>query len=317
MAAKSNYKLVSIYKSELEKEIKKQQHSYLMEVSPEYAALFIKFSEAESRDEKSELKKQMIKMRDDLKNDWGYTKSKANRDKLIMSVLPMVMAMARKYFANAKGNIQLEDLIQAGNLGACVAADKYVSTNVKQGQKEAKFSTMAYMWIYKYITDEAWTQATVFGGDSKKAAYDAAHLTTTLKDKITKDGEEFSNDVWDDSVMNKLMDVKEMTIASEDAKQFRDSSKKLFAVLSKEEKRILFMAYGIDTPNNIVYSQREIGKQLGLSDVKVSRMIASCLRKLSYTTRNNVSGQDLITGLAQLHNVDLSQIPEWTMEDTY
>lgn len=318
MAAKTNYRLYNIYQKEVAKEIKKHQHNLLMEVSPEYVELFTRYAETENIAEKEVIMKKMVKLRNSLKNEWGYTKSKANRDKLIVSVLPMVMAMARKYHNVARGNVLLDDLIQAGNLGACVAADRFVNTPIKKGKKEAKFSTVAYMWIFKYIRDEAWAGATVFGGSSKKAAFDAAQHTQTLRDTMTTgDGEEFSNNIWDDAAMNKLMNVKDMTIASEDVKEFRNSSKKLFSILSKEEKRILFMAYGIDTPDNIVYAQKEIAKKLGLSESKVSRMIAAALRKLSYSTRNNVSGQDLITGLAQLHSVDLSEIPEWTMEDTY
>lgn len=317
MAGSSSYKMISIYKKDIEREIEKQSHSHLMEVSPEYVEIFKQYTETENKAEQVMLKRKMVKMAKQLQNEWGFKKSAANRDKLILSVLPMVMAMARRFYGSARGNISLEDLIQSGNLGACIAADKYISTPIKTGQREAKFSTVAYMWIYKYISDEAYTQATVFGGDSKKAAYDAAKLTTTMRDKITKDGEEFSNDVWDDNAMNKLMDIKEMTIASEDAAEFRKASKKLFSVLSKEEKRILFMAYGIDTPNNVVYTQVELSSKFGLSKSKVSRLIASALRKLSYTTRNNVSGQDLITALAQIHNVDLSDVPEWSIEDTY
>lgn len=310
-------KMYNIYVNELSKLIKNEQHSHLMDVNPEYKELFIRYTETESAPEKQALRKKLVAIKNSLKNEWGYKKSRANRDKLIVSVLPMVMAIARRFYANAKGNTQLEDLIQAGNLGACVAADKYVNTPIKDGAKEAKFSTMAYMWIFKYVRDEAYVSATPFGGSSGKNAFDAANLTTTLRDTLTKDGEEFSNNIWDDAAMNKLMDVKEMTIASEDVKQFRNQSKKLFAVLNKNEKRILFMAYGIDTPNNIVYSQAEIAKMEGTYPMNIQRTIAGALRKLSYSTRNNVSGQELISGLAQLHSVDLSEIPEWTMEDTY
>ena len=75
--------------------------------------------------------------------------------------------------------------------------------------------------------------------------------------------------------------------------------------------------HGSGGPARSFSRQREIAKMLGMSEATVSRSIAASLRKLTYSARGNVSGTDLIVGLAQLHGVDLSQIPEWSMKDTY
>lgn len=317
MAGIMGSKPFDIYRKEMAKVVSENKHNQLMEIDAEYRKAWENFKNSEHLEQRQHYKKIMAKIAAGYDQDLKFTKSRANRDKLIISCLPMVVNMAKRFIGRAKSGVYMDDLIQAGNLGLVIAADKYVKTPVPVGKKEAKFSTIAYMWIFKYIREEAFRQSTPFGGDSVRYAEAAMNTTNTLAQKFNKDGEDFDNDTWDDASMNKLLDIKEFNIVSDEVKAFRDSSKKLFSVLSKEEKRILFMAYGIDTPNNVVYSQKEIAKITGKSEPTISRMIASCLRKLSYTTRNSISGVELITALAQLHSVDMSQIPEWTMADTY
>lgn len=311
------------YRAEMAKIVSENKHNQLMQIDDDYRKAWEGFVKATDDKEKLAVrqlyKKKMSKIAGKYGNDLKFTKSKANRDKLIISCLPMVVAMAKRYIGGAKSGVHMDDLIQAGNLGLIVAADRYINTPVPQGTREAKFSTMAYMWILKYVSDEAYRQSTPFGGESARNAWLATKNTSLLKQKgeDKKEGGEFTNDTWDDATMNKLADFKELTIAEDEIKSFRAASKKLFSVLSKEDKKILFMAYGIDTPNNIVYSQEEIAKMLGISKSTVYRTLSSSLRKLSYSTRNSVSGEDLITALAQVHSVDMSQIPEWSMADTY
>lgn len=309
------------YRKEMAQVVSENKHRQLLDIDPDYREAWEKFCKAQADKEafavRQMYKKKMAAIANKYEFDLKFTKSKANRDKLIISCLPMVVSLAKRFIGKAKSGVYMDDLIQAGNLGLIMAADRYIKTPVPVGKKEAKFSTMAYMWIFKYIQEEAYRHATPFGGESARNAYLAANLTQTLEQRAKKDGDEFTNDTWDDASMNKLLDLKEFAIVSDEVRAFREQSKKLFSVLSKEEKKILFMAYGISTPQNTIYSQREIAKMLGMSEATVSRSIAASLRKLTYSARGNVSGVDLITGLAQLHGVDLSQLPEWSMSDTY
>lgn len=317
MAGIMGSKNFELYRKEMAKVVSENKHNQLMEIDPEYRKAWENFKESKHIEQRMHYKKIMAKIAASYQQDLKFTKSKANRDKLIISCLPMVVNMAKRFIGRAKGGVYMDDLIQAGNLGLVIAADKYINTPVPVGKKEAKFSTIAYMWVYKFVREEMFKLSTPFGGASVRGAEAAMKNANVFAQKFSKDGEDFDNDTWDDSTMNKLLDLKEFKIVSDEVKAFRESSKKLFSVLSKEEKRILFMAYGIDTPNNVVYSQKEIAKMLGTSEPTISRRIASCLRKLSYSTRNSISGVELITALAQLHSVDMSQIPEWTMADTY
>lgn len=309
------------YRREMAKLVSENKHAQLLTIDPEYKETWEKFVELEHQKgkmaERQMLKKKMARIAAKYNQDLKFTKSKANRDKLIISCLPMVVAMAKRFIGRAKSSVHMDDLIQAGNLGLCVAADNYLKGSVAEGKKEAKFSTVAYMWIFKYVNEEALRHSTPFGGDSAHHAWKATTLTTTLTARATGEDGEFTNDTWDDANMNKLREFKDLQIVSDEVKAFRMASKKLFSILSKEEKRILFMAYGIDTPNNVVYSAEEIGKMLGVTRQTIWRTIKNCIHKLNYTGRGMVSGVDLINGLAQIHAVDMSQIPEWTLEDTY
>ena len=309
------------YRKEMAQVVSENKHRQLLDIDPDYREAWEKFCKAQANKESYEVrrmyKNKMAAIANKYDFDLKFTKCKANRDKLIISCLPMVVSLAKRFIGKAKSGVYMDDLIQAGNLGLIMAADRYIKTPIPAGKKEAKFSTMAYMWIFKYIQEEAYRHATPFGGESARNAYLAANLTQTLEQRAKKDGDEFTNDTWDDASMNKLIDLKEFVIVSDEVRAFREQSKKLFSVLSKEEKKILFMAYGISTPQNTIYSQKEIAKILGMSEATVSRSIAASLRKLSYSARGNVSGVDLITALAQLHGVDLSQLPEWSMSDTY
>lgn len=310
-----------MYRKEMAKVVSENKHRQLIDIDPVYRDAWEKFCKAVDNKEplavRQLYKKKMTAIANKYEFDLKFTKSKANRDKLIISCLPMVVALAKRMIGKAKSGVYMDDLIQAGNLGLIMAADRYINTPIPAGKKEAKFSTLAYMWIFKYIQEEAYRHATPFGGESARNAYLATQLTTTLEQKARKDGEEFTNDTWDDASMNKLIDLRDFAIVSDEVKSFRKNSEKLFSVLSKEEKKILFLAYGISTPQNTIYSQREIAKMLGMTDASVSRSIASSLRKLTYSAKGLVSGPDMILRLAQLHGVDLSQLPEWSLSDTF
>lgn len=65
------------------------------------------------------------------------------RDEHIRSCTKMVVEMACKYAK--KSSVDVHDLISEGNLGVCVAWDKWVP------ERGAKFSSVAYMWARAYM----------------------------------------------------------------------------------------------------------------------------------------------------------------------
>jgi RNA polymerase sigma-32 factor len=79
-----------------------------------------------------------------LLTDWKKNGNKASLDTLIMSNQRLVMKEALKLKSGNK-NIDLEDLVQEGNLGLSIAADKFDLT------KDNVFVTYAVFWIRQRI----------------------------------------------------------------------------------------------------------------------------------------------------------------------
>lgn len=79
-----------------------------------------------------------------LLTDWKKNGNKASLDKLIISNQRLVMKEALKLKSGNK-NIDLEDLVQEGNLGLSIAADKFDLT------KDNVFVTYAVFWIRQRI----------------------------------------------------------------------------------------------------------------------------------------------------------------------
>lgn len=65
------------------------------------------------------------------------------RDHYLQSCLKMVIEMA-VYYSKRTG-VDVEELVGEGNVGLCVAWDKY------KPETGAKFSSVAYFWIKAYI----------------------------------------------------------------------------------------------------------------------------------------------------------------------
>ena len=64
---------------------------------------------------------------------------------LMLHNIKMVFSIAKKYTAKSK---DFDEMVARGMLGLAVAADKFDYT------RNVKFSTHAYMWIFKYVQQE-------------------------------------------------------------------------------------------------------------------------------------------------------------------
>jgi len=311
----------SIYRKELENIVDQVRHEKMMELDPEYADIFNRYQNATSIGEIKTLQRKLIKRlkSSGLDNHRGiskiqFAKNKGNRDKMIISCLPLVVSVAKKILSKSKPSVQFDDLVQAGNLGLVLAADYYLNTPFPANAKPAKFSSYAYFWIYKYILEESIRSGTILSG-TKRDLYNANKYTQLVVHKFDSDDGEMPNDRWDIKIAK---DFSELKFVEDEAKKFRDESKKLFKVLSKKEKQMIFMLYGIDTPNNVIYSQREIAQFFGKSPAQISKDIKNIMWKLQHMTKGFVDGEELIASLCILQGVDLSkdEFSEWSMAST-
>lgn len=76
-------------------------------------------------------------------------KNKKARQRLIQGNLRLVISIAKRY---VRSGIELNDLIEAGNIGLIAAANRYDS------DRGTKFSTYAHDWIKEYVNRAALSQ---------------------------------------------------------------------------------------------------------------------------------------------------------------
>lgn len=176
-----------------------------------------------------------------------FNKHRGNREALIKSCMLMVLKVAKEFWwATGKRTVPLDDVIQAGNLGLTIAVDRYLSSAVPSGMREAKFSTYAYPWIKKYVLDELniTSQQLTTG---TRAAYEnrLAGAQFVSKDD-TKEGKD---DEYESPINNDLRsDFKtgqEVLDAEDKQKQYTAILKKAFSGLTEIERKVLADSYGI------------------------------------------------------------------------
>ena len=300
------------YKAEMEKIVSSTRHNQLMEIDPEYAKWAKLLAEPGTTLAQRQLyRKKIAEIVKSYGMDLKFQTVKANRDKLIIMCLPLVLDLAKKYIGKCRGNIYFEDLVGAGNLGAVIGVDKVLNTPVQKVPEysKLKYTTYVYNWIRKYIMAEAFGNSTGFGGTvrDKEAANKYATILIQPKDK---DGEDYPNDLWDvDRKQMKTNDFKDLIMVEDEAKRFQAESKRMFSMISKRDREVLFDAYGIDTPNGVVYTQAELAKKYGVTQGTISKWLTNILWKLQRATKGNIKGEDLIAGLALIQGVDMSKIP--------
>ena len=255
--------------------ISQVKHEYLMEEDPEYAKIYDEYALAQSQADIKKLQKRLMSRVKVLGLDkreniakLQFKKNAGNRDKMIYACMPLVLSVAKKILWKSKSNVMIDDLIQAGCLGAVLAADYYLNTPFPANAKPAKFSSYAYYWIFKYVLEESVRSGTILSG-TKRDVYDANKYTKIVVDANDDNDDSTNPNSYADRQAYKSHDFSELKIVEDEAARFKHESMKLFKCLTKEEKRKIFMLYGIDTPNGEIYSQRDICKVFGKSPSQI------------------------------------------------
>jgi RNA polymerase sigma factor (sigma-70 family) len=291
-------------------------------VNTQFADLYDRWQNTSDKKEKIEFRKRLDKMlvrEPEMVKQAVYNNMPGSRKEKIESCLKLVYSLAKFYLVRSKNErVNIDDLIQAGNLGLVIAADKYLNTPVESGTRPAKFSTYAYFWIQKYITEESYMQATLMSG-TRDDKWQAAHYTHTVGSDAygeTGDSDRKSekNSVWDK--LNSS-EQNEIQTAKSDLDSIKLASKQLFKDLKPEEKRVLFLVYGIDTPTGNPCTYEEAGKLIGKSKATICRMMESSLWRVQNSIKQTGNAKDLLATLSLLQGVDISKIPDWNMLSTY
>lgn len=236
--------------------------------------------------------------------EYSETKDEELREKLIEEHLYLAEILAKKY--QGKG-IEYEDIFQVASMALVYAVDRY---DISKGYEFSSFATPTIIGeIKKYFRDKGWTirvprriqelskkitiakQELIKLNQETPNVKDIADYLNTTEEEILEAMEASkvympqSLDIYynneNDSDIN-LSDFIGQDERYYDQIEVNDFMQRAMVVLNETEKKILIDRYF----NN--KTQKEIGEQLEISQMTVSRVEKKALKKLKEEIRKSV-----------------------------
>lgn len=283
-------------------------------------------------------------------NDFNIEYSEENRNKLIEMNLKSVISIAKKYQGLG---LSLNELISAGNLGLCVAFEKFdpSRTKLKENMIEAirqmngislsymnvynlmkenlsygnlkekwedsfrpggeytkefiinwinknivnaKFNSVANMWIHAYIMIEIDNCSRVVKKPKIEITKDKKESGTYQREKIINIDAPISND--NNMLVGDILcvdDNMQLNIEINEAyTNFKNYLNLLLTGVKSRDRIILLKKFGIGLPRPLL--PKEIAEQEGLSSARVTQIFQSTLNKMIENAKKYNISQDTL-----------------------
>ncbi len=212
--------------------------------------------------------------------------TKENRAKLIKSISPMVISLAKKRGETMSNHINLDDIVQAGNYGALVAVDRYIANHPNN---TAKFSTFAWSYIRKHIHEYCLKTTSILSANLSTYQYS--------NKLVVQSGDEYIGDDGSKKMCRFDNIVDKSTESNNDRESIKHFIGGMFGCLEPLEKKMLFANYGIGRESmmtNIEISEK-FGKSISFVNSTINNALEKCRRHAGEELPFNI--EELVTAM--------------------
>lgn len=180
----------------------------------------------------------------------GGLGQKIAREKLVKSNLRFVVTVAKSYHRQTNGKLPLSDLIQAGNEGLIVAADKF------DPAKGFRFLSFAIWWIRQSILlSMAKYSRVVRIPMNKLSDVSESAFSVSLEEPVSADSRLRLHEI----IANENSPIPDENLVAESLQKYLAD---ILHNMSPRDARILSMYFGFEGKE---YTLEEIGKELNMS----------------------------------------------------
>ena len=203
-------------------------------------------------------------------------------DELVNKNIRLALKEANYYFENTgakrKGKCELDDVVQAANMGLVIAATKYIET--KDGEySDYSFAPFAKRWIKKYTLDFI-----NYGCNPIKFTNDDAHTVQPTLRLYSIDATFSSgSDELQSPILNELRTELEPDTLREIKSNIEIRERlltKLLSILEQDELRVINALFGLDSDNGECMTIPEANKALKLTKFRIEELHSSAIQKL-------------------------------------